>query len=157
MGCALLPPSGLPHLQPEVILPPDLVTFYASASGAVIFSEAEYPYFIVGPDRFAPANPIIVGEPCSDDISAWWYTLAHDGNGDYLTIDLHPDRIGRCYDSFHETHGLVGQIPVIARSFQDLLLRLIKNSGSYPYWLEPGFPLGDAYDGVNAVSGRTPG
>jgi hypothetical protein len=37
--------------------------------------------------------------------------------------------------------------PIVARSFTDLLSRLLRAEGNHWYWLEPGFePLGDAYD-----------
>ena len=80
------------------------------------------------------------------DISDLWFSIADDGNGDYLSIDLAPGRLGICYDSFHETHGVAGSTPVIARSFTELLTSLLQSRGNRPYWLEDGFvSLGDAY------------
>jgi antitoxin YokJ len=64
-----------------------------------------------------------------------------------LSIDTDPTRNGRCYDSFHDVHGIVGSDPVIARSFAELFERLLDSGGGHWYWLEPDFvSLGDAYD-----------
>lgn len=150
-GCELLPPTGLPILSSSLQLPADVEAFYHVAGGASIFAGGGflYPFFIVKPEAFVAANPLIIGEPNPDDRSSSWYTLVHDGNGDFLTIDLSSDRLGVCYDSFHETHGLSGQTPVVALSFSELVIRLINNNGNHPYWLQPDFaPLGDAYDNL---------
>jgi hypothetical protein len=90
---------------------------------------------------------VIVGEACEDDISASWHLIVDDTNGEYLTIDLSENRVGRCYDSFFDRHGVRGSCPIIATSFSELLQRLIENRGQHWYWLQEGFEsLGDAYD-----------
>jgi hypothetical protein len=115
--------------------------------GVDLYPDRTYSHVIVPPDEVVLANPVLVGERVTDDRSDSWYLIAHDGNGDYLTLDCSPERSGWCYDSFHETHGLVGQTPVIAHSFTELLTRCYANQGAYPYWLRDDFvPLGDAYD-----------
>jgi len=43
---------------------------------------------IVGPKEVVPANPVIVGELCPDDITSTWHIIAHDQHRNYLTIDL---------------------------------------------------------------------
>src|SRR5262245_9597659 len=97
----------------------------------MLFQQNDYHALIVPPDRVVPANPIIVGQEYADDITASWHIIADDGNGDYLTIDLHPERLGRCYDSFHETHGLVGDCPVIVSQWTGSLLRSAPTMGSH--------------------------
>ena len=133
--CRILPAAGHPRVDARYVLPEDLAYFYELAGGAVLFEEAPFPFFIVGPHELLPSNPEIVGKPCLDDISSSWHIVARDPNGDCLTIDLDRGRAGRCYDSFHETHGLIGQTPVIARSFTELVHRLYEGGGQYPYWL----------------------
>ena len=65
-------------------------------------------------------------------------------NGDYLGIDLDPERLGRCYDSHHEIHGLAGECPVIALSFSEFVGLLEAQAA---YWtLESFHSYGDAYD-----------
>ncbi|MCC5803750.1 SMI1/KNR4 family protein [Rossellomorea vietnamensis] len=148
--CRIFEPSGIPIIDEEKhILPNDLKEFYSLCGGLVLFENEEYPIYIVSPDKFVLANPIIVGELCEEDISSNWYIIGNDGTDDYLTIDLKEDRLGRCYDSFFDRHGLVGESQIIATSFTDLLERLIKNKGQYWYWLRSDFiSLGDAYDDI---------
>ena len=146
-NCRIFEPSRLPIIDVKKhILPNELKEFYSLCGGLVLFENEEYPIYLVSPDKFVLANPIIVGELCGEDISSNWYIICNDGTDDYLTIDLNGDRLGRCYDSFFDRHGLVGESQIIATSFTDLLERLIKTKGQYWYWLRSDFiALGDAY------------
>ncbi len=94
------------------------------------------------------SNKVILGEHGAlGDRSDYWYLLARGSSGEGISIDLHPDRLGRCYDSFWDRHGLAGSCPVIALSFLDLLTRLMDSGGAHWYWLEADFgSLGDAYE-----------
>lgn len=146
-GCKVYDPIGLPTLSRKNVLPEDLKMFYTWCGGMSLFDDREYPIVIVPPTQFAPANPIIVGELVEDDISSTWYIIGDDTNGDYITIDLSKERLGKCYDSFHECHGVAGSCPIIATSFTDLVSRLYENGGQYWYWLRSDFvSLGDAYE-----------
>ncbi|MEK4180757.1 SMI1/KNR4 family protein [Aeribacillus sp. FSL K6-1121] len=145
--CVVYPPAGIPNVSTSHILPDDVYKFYELCGGALLFEKADYSILIVPPLDFQLANPIIVGELCEEDISSDWYICATDRNGEYITIDLNPGRLGRCYDSFYDRHGVVGECSIIATSFTDLLERLIENRGRHWYWLQEDFiPLGDAYD-----------
>nr|WP_218030904.1 SMI1/KNR4 family protein [Dictyobacter aurantiacus] len=150
--CQVYEPIGLPVVEPNHVLPEDLKRFYSLCGGLHLFDDPGGIYYsmtIVPPTRCVLANPVIIGERVEDDITASWYIIGDDGNGDYLTIDFSHERLGRCYDSFHEIHGLRGDCPIIANSFTDLLACLYNNNGQYWYWLLPDFvPLGDAYDGL---------
>lgn len=149
-GCTLKPPAGLPALPHGFRLPLDLQSFYVVAGGATLFSGSDFQWNILAPTGLVPTNLRLLGNANTGDISDQWFTVASDGNGDYLSIDLGVAHNGRCYDSFHETHALVGSTPVIASSFTDLLARLLANGGARPYWLVNGFSsLGDAYDGTS--------
>lgn len=147
-GCKVQPPSGYPEFfNDKHHLPDDLKEFYTLCGGLGLFLESDYPIHIVSPQEFVLANPVIIGELYPDDISSEWYIIADDKNGQYITIDLASERLGRCYDSFWDRHGLVGDCPIIARTFSELLFNVIKNSGGYWYWLQDNYPsLGDAYD-----------
>lgn len=147
-GCEIYPQSGMPViLHSNHQLPADLQEFYSFCGGAVLFAGADYAITIVPPEQFVPANPVIIGEQVEDDITADWYIIGDAGNSDYITIDLASGRLGKCYESFFDTHGLVGDCAVIAESFAELLLQLIVNQGDYFYWLKDEFiSLGDAYD-----------
>ncbi len=143
-NCQVTPPTGLP--QSELTLPVDLQEFYRLTGGVRLFADADYAIDIVSPPQFARANPVIVGEDGEDDISFDWFIVAQAGE-QYITIDLNPARLGRCYDSFWDRHGLQGETAIIALSFEELLQRLIQGHGDDWYWLQDHFSsLGDAYD-----------
>ncbi len=146
--CIVYPPDGIPNLQENLYkLPKDLKKFYELCGGVVLFSSEAFTMQIVSPENFQLANPIIVGELCPDDISSEWYIVAADSNNDYITIDLDNKRHGRCYDSFWDRHGIVGDCQIIASSFTELLVQLYNSQGKCLYWLQDDFPyLGDAYD-----------
>jgi hypothetical protein len=145
--CAVYPAAGLPRLPQGLELPSDLSDFYRACGGIDLFQSSRYPISVAAPGQLIPTNVAVLGEKDLGDRSDRWYTIAVTPDRDYLSIDLDPGRSGRCYDSFHEIHGLVGESTVVATSFTDLLERLITNAGRHWYWLEAGFQsLGDAYD-----------
>lgn len=148
--CIVYPASGLPTIEEGCILPNDIKEFYSMCGGLSLYRDNDYAINILPPERFVLANPVIVGERCEEDISSNWYIFADDGSGEYLTIDLSPSRVGRCYDSFFDRHGVVGSCPIIAMSFTDAINRLYENKGQYWYWLNDDFQsLGDAYDVIS--------
>ena len=70
-----------------------------------------------------------------------------DIKNNYVTIDLAKERLGRCYDSFWDRHGVVGECAVIAQTFTELVSQLYSNQGKSLFWLDDKFNyLGDAYD-----------
>lgn len=147
--CHVFAHNGQARFEKDHVMPADLRAFYEMCGGVVLYQSAQYPIYIVEPTRFVLANPVIVGEACEEDISSDWYIIANDGNNEYLTIDLNKERFGRCYDSFYDRHGIIGESMIIAMSFTELVKRLIDNRGEYFYWLKQDFiSLGDAYDGV---------
>lgn len=152
--CSIRPALGLPEVAAGHVLPDDLIEFYKLCGGVSLFSSSAYSMEIVPPDRLVLANPVIfIGvsvdqlRQSRNDISWSWYIIGEGENRQYLTIDLAPDRLGRCYDSFWDTHAMPGYSPIIARSFTELLAGLLANQGRHWYWLQPGFtPVGDAYE-----------
>ncbi|EFM08677.1 Cell wall assembly/cell proliferation coordinating protein, KNR4-like protein [Paenibacillus curdlanolyticus YK9] len=146
--CNVYPVATLPVLQNEKHeLPQDLLEFYEVCGGVELFTEADFRIRIVPPEKFVLANPVIVGELCAyDHLSSNWYIIGEYG-GEYITIDLWKSRLGRCYDSFFDRHGSVGNCDIVARSFTELIIHLIDNGGKSLYWTEDDFEyLGDAYD-----------
>ncbi len=145
--CKVLKREKAIAVELEYALPEDLKYYLENYSSIIIFETAEYPFKIVNLDEFKRANPIIVGQDVEDDISHNWFIVATDDGSQYITIDLAPERLGKCYDSFWDIHGLAGDEPVVANSFTELLQRLYENKGEYIYWLKDDFQsLGDAYD-----------
>lgn len=115
-------------------IPTDLKEFYQYCNGVELFIDSEYPYRILGIEEIIRTDLSVLGEliECGDSIS--WYNIAEDYNGDFLSIDLSCEKFGWCYDSFYETYGLINDMPIIAKSFKELLFRLYSNKGNYPYW-----------------------
>ncbi|WP_409346489.1 SMI1/KNR4 family protein [Paenibacillus sp. MBLB4367] len=145
--CTIEVPAGIPATNELHPLPPDVWQFYQLCGGLTLYENKGYPVHIVPPEKFVLANPILVGELCEEDISSHWYMIADNGNGEYLTIDLHPKRAGRCFDSFWDRHGIMGDCAIIARSFTEMLASLVESKGDRWYWLKEDFiSLGDAYD-----------
>jgi hypothetical protein len=145
-GCEVLPPRGLPVLREGDRLPDDLLEFYSICGGVRLFEQSTYPIRIVEPEELVRSNPEIVGTECPDDISDTWYIVARGGREEAISIDCSPNRLGRCYDSFWDRHGVAGDCVIVALSFTELLRRLLSNGGGYWYWLVDGGPgYGDAY------------
>lgn len=145
--CRVLPTVGEVPWQSD-ILPEDLRAFYSECGGLTLFMSGDYPISIVSPARFRRANPVVLKSDCIDDISYHWFIVAENA-GDIITIDCHPDRLGRCYDSHFEGHAMPGSCPIIARGFTSLLSTLFENRGEHWYWLRPDYQsMGDAYDGI---------
>jgi hypothetical protein len=142
--CHFRPAAGKPSIPSDLRLPPDLASFYERFSEARLFCEDGDPrQSILPPHEFVQVGTYIFGYPTTEGIERTWYAIANVQDGNFLAIDLLPDRVGRCYDCFHETYGLPGHCKVIALSFTELLNRLAEASGK-PFWLHvEGY--GDAY------------
>jgi antitoxin YokJ len=146
--CKLKKAAGLPKLPRSLRLPDDLRAFYEQAGGAILFEDAPCEIEVVPPKGFVQANPVILGEALEDNISNDWFIVGQSPP-QYITIDLNEKRLGRCYDSFWDRHSVRNQCPIIARSFTELLDRLITSKGQKLFWLAKGFvSLGDAYGDV---------
>jgi hypothetical protein len=155
--CEVYTPTGLPVTLDGHVLPEDLREFYQLCGGVSLYRTLPKRIGILPAERVVLANPFLwpsitpeQAATSADDISWSWYVIAHDYGGNYLTIDLSRERLGRCYDSFFDRHAMPGYCPIIARSFTELLTRLLDNQQSSPYWELPDFvSLGDAYDGID--------
>lgn len=145
--CIVYSPCGLPIVNDKNELPNDLKAFYENCGGITFFPNKKYEFTIVGPEEFVLANPVIIGELCEEDISSEWYIVCKDDECNYITIDLARERIGRCYDSFWDRHGIVGECTIVATTFTELISQLFKNQGQSLFWLERDFVyIGDAYE-----------
>lgn len=146
-NCKVFQPNGIPELKNGDFLPAEIQQFYSMCGGIQFFKGAEYEFTVVSPKEVVPANPIIVGELCEEDISSQWYIICKDIEDNYITFDSSPERNGRCYDSFWDRHGVVGECSIVAFNFADLLINLYNCGGRELFWLSESFHyLGDAYD-----------
>jgi antitoxin YokJ len=151
--CVVLPEADLPKVASDYELPQDLVEFYSLCGGVELFGSSAYSMEIVASGRLVRANPVIFSgmdeqqiQQTSNDISWSWHIIGEGENRQYVTIDLAPERLGRCYDSFWDTHAMPGSSPIIALTFTELLSRLLDSQGNHWYWLQPDFSfIGDAY------------
>jgi len=94
------------------------------------------------------AAEIAIQDP--DDLTNGCFTFAESGAGttdSLVVVDLHPARIGRYYDAFWDSYGLVGQMPIVAFAVTELIGRLLDTQGVRPIDLR--LVHGDAYDAVN--------
>ena len=152
-GCAVLPPAGQPSLRPGCSLPPDLQEFYDLAGGVTLFNVGGWANRIVAPKRFVQADEVLYGKNENGLPEGAWYAIADVQDGNYLLIDLHPSRAGRCYDAFHETYREPGYMKVVALSFTEMLERLYRHGSNQSYWLEEHFiSPGDAYNPIHPSS-----
>lgn len=85
-----------------------------------------------------PIGYAIMGQPTSNLVQQSWFALAHVQDGNYIAIDCYPDRIGLCYDAFHETIDMLDYCKVIATSFTELLDRAAQ-AGDEAWWLTDSF------------------
>jgi hypothetical protein len=139
------PPAGLPAVQGLHV---DVSSLYKACGGAVL-SAGDYAWRLVGPAEFVPANLAVLRQHPLGDRSDDWYVIAEQSGEPTwrLSLDMSQAHGGRCYDSFHETHGLRGDTPVVALTLAELVERLLDDGGRRPYWLREEFVgYGDAFD-----------
>ena len=147
--CLLLKKEHHVNVDVGYLLPDDLRYYLENYNSIIFWKNSEYSVKIVGIEDFKKANPVIIGEEVPDDISNNWFIIADD-NPQFITIDLFKERLGKCYDSFWDRYGVVGEQPIIANSFTELLEQLFKGKGGYYYWLQDNFEyIGDAYDNLS--------
>lgn len=147
--CTVFKSCGFPSIGKSARLPNDLKQFYEKCGGMSLFPNKRFGFKIVNPQEFIVANPVIVGDICEYDISSNWYIICSYKESNYITIDLQKDRLGRCYDSFWDRHGVVGECAIIAESFTELISNLFNSRGETIYWLDADFQCkGDAYDEI---------
>ena len=118
-------------------LPEDLEYYFKHYDGIQLFEDQPYGVEIVGLNDFRVTNEVLFPE---DDVI--WEELEQ-----FISIDLDEDRKGYCYDSFLETHANPGSSLIIAKSFTELLEKLLESKGENWFWIKDDFVgYGDAYD-----------
>ena len=151
-NCEVFP--ALENIDLPSRTPDDLRQFYRLCNGMQLFKDSDYAIEIVGVDLFIPINRYLYPLESIDwnvdtgEVSNHWYLIAKDAmQSQYISLDLTLERYGQCYDSFIETHSLIGDSPIIACNFTELLQQIYTGKGLYWYWLQDNFKsLGDAYD-----------
>jgi len=137
-GCVVLPAQGLPLLSLE--LPHDLRRFYELCGGIDMFPHEDWGWRIVKPEEF---KPILVqeclmslfNEGHGTGLEDTLYYLAVRGAGpDSASIDLRPETLGLCYDTF--SGDIFSPLHVIALSFTEMLFRMFQERQKTCYWAE---------------------
>lgn len=147
-GCALRLSRGPVPAELAQRMPLDLVTFYENCDGVELFLDQPFGFRLVRVVELQSANRIIFGEDyyrayrheLESDLTSSWYVIAvGSGAEERVSIDLGGPHCGYCYDSFWDIHGSP-DCPIIARSFTELLRRLIDAKGKVLYWKAPDAP-----------------
>lgn len=154
--CYVFPPQQNTFKLPDDLpVPLDITLFYNLSNGAVFFSQSEYRIDIVPIEQFKQANPEIILGLTNEEMqstineASWnWYIIGKGDTGEYIVIDLHPQRLGYCYYGFWDSYAMKGHTPIIASTFSELLLRLLQNQGQSRYWEAEGFLQVDAYNNI---------
>ena len=137
-------------------LPAVLQAFYALSDGATVHAGLPTEMQIPPLAQLQTTNSLlyppgdVIWEELEDDISQHWLAIGQAPElSQYVSLDMAPERAGRCMDSFIDTHASPGDCAVIASSFSDWLAQLLASPKVW-YWLADEFePLGDAYDEVD--------
>jgi hypothetical protein len=141
IGCSVNSPTGMPVLPGSFTLPPDLQEFYAHCGGLDMFPNEDWGWRIVKPSEFLRADQVILElvyqdhpEDFDDTPSEGLYVVAVRGCGpDYISIDTHPARLGRCFDSYSGDHATENS-RVVALSFTEMLNKLFEHRQEGYFW-----------------------
>ncbi len=153
--CEVFPPIGQPELKnPVDMLPEDLRRFYALCGGANLYMSRDFGFRVVPPTELLPANPILTSfnyEEAKDildnDISAHWYLLCpSSGPEENIVIDLHPERLGKCYDGYLSIYGTSDEI-IVSYSFTEAIFGVLESKGETTFWAGKP-PLGFPYENL---------
>ncbi|MFG1805693.1 hypothetical protein [Streptomyces sp. NPDC049040] len=137
-------------------VPADLHELHRLCAGVRLHVDADYPFWLTGPSGVVPAGPLLLTPEVAEqvavedpeDLTNSCYVIAQESpdatGGQLVVVDLHPQRVGRCYLTAWDSFGLVGEMPIVALSMGGLLGWLLRLGGGNPMDNLPD--LGDAYD-----------
>ncbi len=119
--------------------PEDLRVLYQHTDGLTLFPESDYPYMFfplaeitgIHENYLFELEVIVCGEK---EISRDWCLIAARGGDEFVALDLHPSRLGRCYDVAYREKFFV-----ISLEFSSLLQKLLDPEGERPDWYEQGW------------------
>lgn len=160
--CTVEPPAGIPALPAGFALPEDLLEFYRNCGGIDLFPHEDWGWRLVGPKEFLRADQVILElsykehpEDYDGTASEGLYVIAVRGDGpDYISIDTHPSRLGRCFDSFSGDHATEGS-RVIALSFGEMLGKLVNWRQEGYFWEDEFYGFFGQPDSVLKLQGKS--
>lgn len=143
-------PSELEQLK-AMGMPADVISFYSKSNGALIHP-SDKDYGIPSEGGYWLWEILAVSDIRSIADSGWshtdsplhqhhakWFQIVDVQNGDYLSIALDSTHVGEVLDTFHETLNMVGYNQIIAKSFSELVLRLLDSRDAYWLKAETGY------------------
>ena len=130
--CTTTPSTGLPGN----LVPDDLADFYKHYSSAVFYPKTQYSFTILAPE-LERSDFVVMNEDLDDPDSANWYALVKCED-QVISIDLTPGpKFGYCYDSFWDSYPTADESTLVAKSFTELVEKIINSRGSNLFWI-PG-------------------
>ncbi|WP_147296000.1 hypothetical protein [Pseudomonas fluorescens] len=130
--CTVEPSTGLPTNP----IPDDLADFYRHYSSAVFYPHARFS-FTIQPPELERSDFVVMNEDLEDPDSANWYALVKCED-QVISIDLTPGtKFGYCYDSFWDSYPTADESTLVAKSFTELVEKIINSRGSNLFWI-PG-------------------
>ncbi|MDU8350890.1 hypothetical protein RYA05_03160 [Pseudomonas syringae pv. actinidiae] len=115
-------------------MPDDLSDFYRHFGGAVFHANATY-CFRIYPPWLERSDFAVMGEDLGIPDSANWYALGEFGD-QVISIDLgQGPQFGYCYDSFWDSYPTADESTLIARSFTELIKKVIESKGERLFWV----------------------
>lgn len=130
--CLTVPSTGFPKKS----IPDDLADFYKNYSSAIFYPRARYS-FTVQPPELERSDFVVMKEDLEDPDSANWYALVRCED-QIISIDLtQGPQFGYCYDSFWDSYPTADESTLIAKSFTELVEKIIASGGKNLFWI-PG-------------------
>ena len=104
------------------------------------------------PTELVPATPILTPFRYEEaknildkDISAHWYLVCpSSGPEENIVIDLHPERLGTCYDGYLSIYASNDEV-IVSHTFSEALCGILETKGKTTFWAGKP-PLGFPYD-----------
>lgn len=148
--------KGLPKIKTKHEIKGEIKEYFEQFGGIELFPNKKSPVTLVNKKQFVPMNDNFYTKENKkmfkeeeEDYEEWishnWYALADIENGNYIAIDLSPERYGYCYLAEWEVYVLRNENPIIALSLKEFIERTIETKGKKYYWEEKDFKsYGDA-------------
>ncbi|MBJ2221793.1 hypothetical protein [Pseudomonas sp. MF7453] len=128
--CVTVPSTGFPTKP----VPNDLAEFYKNYSSAIFYPREHYS-FTIQPPELERSDFVVMKEDLEDPDSANWYALVRCED-QIISIDLtQGPHFGYCYDSFWDSYPTADESTLIAKSFTELIEKIIASGGKNLFWI----------------------
>ncbi len=114
-------------------LPPDLAALHHCAQGVFLGGDR---YRFLPPEAMRPIAELQAGDATEDMAPRTWLAVVDLSDGNYVGVDLVPDRNGS-HDWLDCDHETLGEAAVIATSLAEFVRRALGAAGRH-FWLARG-------------------